>query len=94
MHVHIDQPGEHKLIAQVEDARLRWRRRKPVAHVDDLPVFDQDRRVTAWLLAGSIEQLARVKQVVVESVREDGTAVTVRLSPADRARFERNQTAG
>ena len=38
--------------------------------------------------------LYRHGEVVNREDREDGIAVTVRLSPADRARFERNQTAG
>jgi GTP-binding protein HflX len=37
--------------------------------------------------------LYRHGEVVNREDREDGTAVTVRLSPADRARFEQNQTA-
>ena len=37
--------------------------------------------------------LYRHGEVVNREDREDGTAVTVRLSPADRARFEQNPTA-
>jgi GTP-binding protein HflX len=37
--------------------------------------------------------LYRHGEVVTREDREDGTAVRVRLSPADRARFEQNQTA-
>ena len=48
-----------------------------------IPVSDGAR--LAWLY--------RHGEVVNREDREDGTAVTVRLSPADRARFEQNPTA-
>jgi GTP-binding protein HflX len=51
----------------------------------DIPAADGAR--LAWLY--------RHGEVVNREEREGGgTAVTVRLSPADRARFERNPSAG
>ena len=69
---------------EMDRARRAIAAQRAERSADRIPASDGAR--LAWLY--------RHGEVVNREDREDGTAVTVRLSPADRARFEQNQTTG